>query len=69
MRVCGVILILAILGVNMGQRSSVRNFLGAASPQARREAMIQVGIELLVLATGVALVVIDLVRRHRRRRL
>jgi hypothetical protein len=55
-----------IVGINLGPQGSIQNFLGAADPQLRRELMIRVVIDLLVLLAGIVLLAIDLVRRRRR---
>jgi hypothetical protein len=66
MRIWGVILIVVFVGMNLGPHSSIQNFLDAESSQARREAMIQVLMDSLVLLAGIALLVIDFIRRRRR---
>lgn len=64
LRIWGAILIVVFLGMNLGPHSSIQNVLHAESPEARRQSMIQVIIDSLVLLAGIALLVIDFVRRR-----
>ena len=67
LRIWGAILIVVFVGMNLGPHSSIRNVLHAESPEARGQSMIQVVIDLLVLLAGLALLMIDFLRRRRGR--
>lgn len=65
LRVFGVILLLVVVGMNVGERSSIRSVLNAPSREARQEASAQAGVDLVVAAIGVALIAVDFLRRRR----